>query len=249
MENNQTEYVISDDGFFFGLGVFETIAVENGKPVLLQKHLSRMHQGLKQLGIENVSVRDLDEMFLQNYINEKNIQRGAIKIIVTEKNLLLTNRVNPYTHRDYERGFSVILSNLTRNETSPFTFLKSLNYGECILEKRRARSRGADEPVFLNTRGFLTEGATTNLFLVKQGEIITPGLKNGLLNGTVREWVMEHYPVAERDVTWEEALLSDEIFLTNALLGVMPVSHCGVREFSVHDTARQILLDYRRDCF
>lgn len=97
--------------------------------------------------------------------------------------------------------------------------------------------------------GFLTEGATTNLFLVKQGEIITPGLKNGLLNGTVREWVMEHYPVAERDVTWEEALLSDEIFLTNALLGVMPVSHCGVREFSVHDTARQILLDYRRDCF
>ena len=77
--------------------------------------------------------------------------------------------------------------------------------------------------------GFLTEGATTNLFLVKQGEIITPGLKNGLLNGTVREWVMEHYPVAERDVSWEDALLCDEIFLTNALLGVMPVSHCGVR--------------------
>lgn len=112
MKNNQTEHIVSDDGFFFGLGVFETIAVENGKPVLPQKHLRRMRQGLKQLGIENVSARDLDEKFLQNYISEKNIQRGAVKITVTEKNLLVTNRENPYTRQDYERGFSVILSNL-----------------------------------------------------------------------------------------------------------------------------------------
>ena len=81
-------------------------------------------------------------------------------------------RENTYTEQDYEQGFITGYANVRRNETSPLTYHKTLNYGDCILEKRRVKAEGIQEPVFLNTRGELSEGATTNVFFVKRGRFL-----------------------------------------------------------------------------
>lgn len=111
---------------------------------------------------------------------------GALKIMVSEKNLLFLPRENHYQEADYEKGFRLEYSAVRRNETSPLTFHKTANYGDCILEKRGAGKVGVDERIFLNTRGELAEGTLSNVFFLKEGKLYTPGKECGLLPGVVK---------------------------------------------------------------
>ena len=82
-----------------------------------------------------------------------------------------------------------------------------------------------DEPIFFNTKDAVAEGAVSNVFCVKNGCIRTPSVSCGLLNGAVRHYLLSTFPEIEETVlTKEDLLTADEIFLTNSLMGVMPVS-------------------------
>ena len=98
-----------------------------------------------------------------------------LKIVASEENILFLTRENHYGPADYEKGFHLAYTKVRRNETSPLTYRKSLNYGDCILEKRAVRGSDIQEPVFLNTRGEIAEGATSNLFFVKDGDAAYTG--------------------------------------------------------------------------
>lgn len=223
--------LIPDEGYFYGMGAFETIAVEQGVPMLLPAHLARLRRAADFLGL-SVSMEEIGrktEELLGN--SQAKEGRKVLKITVSEKNILVNLRENTYTDEDYERGFTAALSPVRRNETSPFTYHKTMNYGDCILEKRRWRARGVDEPIFLNTRGELCEGATTNIFFVEKGEIFTPPVSCGLLPGVMRAHVCAHGPVRERVLRPEELDGVEEMFLTNSLLGIMPVQSLDGRQF------------------
>ena len=100
-----------------------------------------------------------------------------------------------------------------------------MNYGDCILEKRRAKETGIDEPLFLNERNELCEGAVSNLFFVgKDGTVATPKVSCGLLPGVVRRVLLEHGMAGEAVILPEELGSFSEAFLTNSLMGIMPVS-------------------------
>lgn len=215
----------ADDGYYFGLQVFETIAVEDNIPVFPMEHLERLQNALKNLHIQNPETESAltvsrlrKEAFLCPY------RHGVLKISVSEQNLLFTVRENTYREEQYRRGFAVQTSPIRRNETSPLVYYKTANYGDNILEKRRAHSCGFDEPVFLNTRGQICEGATSNIFFVKNQTLFTPKVSCGLLNGIMRNYLMKKYPVEETVLYPGQISEFDEIFLTNSLLGIMPVS-------------------------
>ena len=149
--------------------------------------------------------------------------------MLSEKNVLFQIRENHYTPEMYEQGFTMAFSKVRRNETSPLVYHKTMNYGDCILEKRAVRGSDIQEPVFLNTRGEIAEGATSNLFFVKDGTLHTPEISSGLLPGILRRWVLETgkkegLPVVERRIRPEEVKTFEECFVTNSLLGIMPVS-------------------------
>lgn len=91
------------------------------------------------------------------------------------------------------------------------------------MEKRHARKSGIDEPVFLNTKGEIAEGATTNVFFIKNKEIFTPPLSCGLLPGIIREYLLHTFKIQEKIILPEDVTKYDEMFLTNSLLGIMPV--------------------------
>ena len=175
-----------DEGFSFGLSVFETIGIENGQPLFLGEHLERMEESARK---------------------------------------------NPYTARTYEKGFAADYSAVRRNETSPFVYRKTANYGECILENRACHQAGLDERIFLNTRGELTEGTVSNLFFVRDGEVITPALSCGLLPGIIRRRLLEKAYARETVIRPRDVEDCQECFVTNSLMGIMPVRRLGAFSF------------------
>lgn len=213
-----------DRGVQFGIGVFETIAVWDHKAIFLSYHLDRLENGMKALGIKNPKyhrdtmlekMRDITTLF----------KKTAVKIIVTEENLIYKLREISYDREHYEKGFHLCFSDVMRNETSPMTYLKTINCADLILEKEKAKEKGFDEPILLNSQGMITEGAVSNIFCVKNGRIRTPAVSCGLLDGAVRHHLLSVFPeIEETFLTKEDLLSSDEIFLTNSLMGVMPVA-------------------------
>jgi branched-subunit amino acid aminotransferase/4-amino-4-deoxychorismate lyase len=124
----------------------------------------------------------------------------------------------------------VVISRVRRNEHSPLTRAKTLSYLENILARKEARAAGGDESVLLNTAGNVASASAANLFLVFEDVLVTPDLSSGALPGTTRALILEELAQAaglgatERPVEPEDLDKASEIFLTSALLGVMPVT-------------------------
>lgn len=232
-----------DEGFLFGLGAFETIAVYKGHPVFLREHLERMERTLEFLEIPGA----VTEEEVRRYLRFADRTVEALKIAVSQENRLFLPRKNPYTRRDRKRGFTIDLARARRNEDSPFTFHKTMNYGDCILEKRKAKARGLDEVVFLNRKGDLCEGTVSNLFLVREGRIYTPARACGLLPGILRGYILENWEVTETRIPSEEISSFEECFLSNSLMGIMPVRRFGEHCFAKRETAERIWKKYARE--
>ena len=249
-----------DEGYQFGLGVFETIAVEKNNPLLLEEHLERMQHSLCALHI-NKTIK-ADEVF--DFLSGHHLEHHALKMMVSDENTLFTVRPNPYpvctgteTAAESARTFRLRISCVRRNETSPLVFHKTMNYADNLLEKRRALRDGFDEVLFCNSRGELCEGAATNLFFVRNGELLTPQLSCGILPGVMRRFILEHFPVTECVLYPSELSSVEECFVTNSLMGVMPVrclddhifyrySMCAhIRNFYA-EYVREYLLSFRK---
>ncbi len=244
--------ITMDGGFQFGLGAFETIAVENGRSVFLQRHLNRLERTASFLGLGSLQERGITEKSVQDYLQEKSVQadpegslqtqlrHGALKIMLSEKNVVFQMRENHYTEEMYEHGFRMDFSKVKRNETSPLVYHKTMNYGDCILEKRVASARGMQECIFLNTRGEIAEGAVSNIFFVKQGHLFTPKVSCGLLPGIIREYLLDTEEVAEAVIRPEKLEEFEECFVTNSLMGIMPVKSLGMVSFCDNGTAKRL---------
>ena len=239
-----------DEGYYFGLGAFETIAVEQGKPVFLEAHYARLQRALEFFHL-SVELEEIQKN-VQRALAEKQIQTGrkVLKVAVSQKNITVSTRENKYQEKDYTEGFTASYAKVKRNETSPFTYHKTFNYGDCILEKRRAMAAGIQEPVFLNTRGEIAEGATSNVFFVKERQIIAPPLSCGMLPGIMRQYLYENYEIQEQIILPEQVAEFQEMFLTNSLLGIMPVRQLEGFVFHRMEVGHTLMEEYRRRyCF
>ncbi len=212
------EKVILDSGFYFGRGLFETMLVKN-EPLFLEEHLNRINNGLEIIGIDNVITSEE----VMNAVLKLNCKNNVLKLVVTEKNIVFTSRKNNYIDEHYKKGFRVKISDVKRNEYSTLTYLKSMNYLENILEHEKCINQGYNEVLFLNTKDNLTEGSVSNVFFIKNGKIYTPKIQCGLLNGTIRKYIIKNYNVIEGNFTREDLMNSEGVFLTNSIMGVMNV--------------------------
>lgn len=213
------EYIKLDSGYLFGRGVFETILIKE-KPIFLKEHIERLNRGIEYLGLGD----KIEEKFVLDKIKYYNIKNKALKIIVSEKNLVLEEREVTYKEEDYKIGFSLKLSKVIRSSNSDILKIKSINYLENIIEREKALKEGYNEVVFFNEKGFLSEGSISNIFIVKNKNIYTPHENSGLLNGTVRNFLINNYDIKETNISLEDILNCDEVFITNSLMGIMKVS-------------------------
>lgn len=212
-----------DEGFFFGGGAFETILLKENQPILLKEHLERLNNSLKKLLID----KKVEEDYILSLIKMGNFKNCVLKVAVSKDNIVVCNREVPYKEEHYEEGFSLKIGDIRRNPYSHTTYIKSLNYYDNIIEKKKSKEEGYDEVFFLNTEDKLAEGATTNLFFIKDKKICTPAMQCGILPGVIRNYLIhnlkEMYTLEEGVYTLEDLFSSDGVFLTNSILGVMKV--------------------------
>lgn len=221
------EKIDLDSGYFFGRGVFETILVKS-KPIFLKEHIERLNKGIRVLDLgKEISTYDI-----LNLIEKHSIKNCVLKIVVSERNLVLEVRENKYKSEDYLKGFSLKLSNVYRNSKSKLTYIKSINYLENIIEREEAIKDGYDEVLFLNEKGFVAEGSISNIFLIKGNKIYTPKVECGLLPGVVRNFIINEFNVIEKEILLDDLLNADEVFVTNSLLGIMGISKIEDKSFS-----------------
>jgi|GEM_PF-678633 len=216
-------------GFSGGEGLYETVRVRNGQPQLLDAHGTRLAASCGLIGATPLQAPEKFPARCAQVIAANAMIEGNLKIFVFKdgagwSELIMARGVN-YAPARYVAGFRILSVSCARREDARFS-VKSLANQENIRAKRAALAAGFDEAVMVDPRGVVLEGTATNVFFVKGGEIITSPLPSRILPGVMRAWVIgqkNHEQVNEREGLLAELWQADEVFVTNALLGVMPV--------------------------
>lgn len=248
--------VTLDECFQFGLGAFETIGIEQGTPILLEKHLKRLERAADFLKLGDIAQRGITAQKIMEYLKEQrgskevqeefdDLKHCALKVMLTKENAVFSLRANHYTPEKYKKGFSMDISEVRRNETSPLVYHKTMNYGDCILEKRNAAAAGMDERLFLNTKKQMAEGTVSNVFFVRKGVICTPETSCGLLPGILREHLCDTEDVEETDIYVQDLKWYQECFVTNSLMGIMPVRQIGGVRFEEDTVTKELMRKYQ----
>ena len=240
-----------DECYQFGLGAFETIAIEHGHPVFLPRHLARLDRAADFLELTSCAVRNINPDTITAYLNEQeknvtSLSHCALKIMISNENTIYHIRSNPYVPAQYEKGFVMDFSSVMRNESSPLTYHKTMNYGDCILEKRLAARQGMNERIFQNSKREICEGTVSNIFFVRDQRLFTPKISCGLLPGILREYLCESFPVEETVILPSDLDQYQECFVTNSLMGIMPVKKLAGHNFSKRDMSDQLLDAYKQ---
>lgn len=217
------------DGFLFGQGVFETIKVRATHPLFLADHHARLTASSAAFGLQPPpSLPDLHQLILRLLAADR-LTHAAVKIVrfqdLSGTAELITTRPLPYSQNDYARGFRV-KTFVQGPRDGRLTTHKSLNYLENLLARRAALEARCDEALFLTPDDRVLEGAVSTVFAVREGIALTPPLTSGILPGVARARVLTLLGpdrAREADLTRADLLAADELFLTNALMGVMPV--------------------------
>lgn len=224
-----------DHGFVVGDGVFEAVKIDHGRPFALSRHLVRMARSAAGIGLPGFdveTVRRAAHEVLEANADVLGSAYDLLRITFTGgPGLLGSGRVGgPPTlvlgvtpGHDPEPETAVITVPYRRNDVGALTGLKTTSYGENVLALAQAHAAGATEAVFANTRGQLCEGTGTNVFVVRDGELLTPPLDSGCLAGITRALVLEWSGGRETELPYDALTDSDEVFLTSTARDVQAV--------------------------
>ncbi|CAM2777386.1 aminotransferase class IV [Rariglobus hedericola] len=237
----------TSEGFLYGHGIFETVKITSGRPAFLAQHHARLTASARALDLRyTVSIETLRER-LALVTTANTLTDGSVKIVLfardeTTTGELISTKANAYPLETYARGFRVNTV-FTGERTGALSGHKTLNYLANIRAKRVAVAAGFDEPLFLTPAGIVIEGATSNIFTVRDGIAHTPSLASGPLPGIARAQVLAllgSARVREGLLTHSDLLHADEVFVTNALLGVMPVTQIDDRHLEIGPLTRSL---------
>lgn len=231
-----------DRGFTLGHGLFETMMTNNGTLPLLSYHWDRLMASSCTLGIElPFNYSDLQDMTIDiisknQLLNGKGSLRLTVTDGVSERGILATGNPTPsYTltsaalPENKRHSMSAAVVETRRNELSIASRVKSISYLDNILARKEAVLKGADEAFLLNSKGLLAEGSVSNVFIVKNKSVSTPRIDDGALPGVVRHVILnelnlDEIKIKEEEISLEMLLNAEDIFITNALFGVMPIN-------------------------
>lgn len=216
---------------FYGKGVFTTVAIYRAKPFQLQKHLRRLKADAEKTGVD---LSAFGERFIEDALfsliekNELKNARARLTFFDRKGNAVWNFGQKTATgfliatadFRDKIDNLRLTFSPFNVNSNSPLTGVKSCNYLENLLALDEAKTRNFDEAIRANERGEIVAAAMANVFWIKEGEIFTPHLKTGCLEGTTRGFLMENFAVRETKARFGELEQADEIFLTSAGIGI-----------------------------
>jgi branched-subunit amino acid aminotransferase/4-amino-4-deoxychorismate lyase len=225
-----------------GLGLFETLRTWNGYPTLLARHLDRLRRSAEALQIPLHSTSLPDARAVAELLRESRVGRDArIRITATggvsaAGGSTVWMRCDPLPPEATSNGAVLVPSPWPIVYDDPLARHKSLNYWSRRLAFEDARRRGADEALFSTPEGRIWEGSRSNLFLVRDETLWTPGLEGPIVPGIMRGLVLERaaslgLSLREGDLWGHDLDEAEEVFLTNAVRGIIPVARALGRGF------------------
>lgn len=228
---------VLDRGLLLGEGCFETLKAVDGLPFALRRHLERLRAGARALAIELPWTDDELRSAVLEVLRADPV--GAAPL--TRLRISLTGGpapLGPGTPAEPSPSVLVTCGPLAPpaaaamvctspwpvNERSPLVGVKHSSRAELVLALAEARSRGADEALLVNTTGRLVEGTGSNVFVVVDGRLLTPGLGSGCLPGVTRSLVLEATDAEEAELPVEVLATAGEVLLTSSTRDVQPVA-------------------------
>ncbi|MFN4245932.1 MAG: branched-chain-amino-acid transaminase [Brevinematia bacterium] len=236
---------VFDKGFLYGDGVFEGIRAYDGKIFKLDEHVDRMFEGakaimleppytkeeIKEIIIETCRRNDVKDAYIRPVLSRGIGDLGLNPFLSKKASfVVIVDKLVMYPEEIYTNGMSVIVASTVRNSLNSLPpMIKSLNYLNNILAKIEAVNANVPEAIMLNEDGFVSECTGDNIFIVKNGVLITPPKEAGILVGITRNEVIN---IAKKNgIVFEERMfpkmdlyVADEIFLTGTGAEVVPVT-------------------------
>jgi branched-subunit amino acid aminotransferase/4-amino-4-deoxychorismate lyase len=213
---------IFDRGFLYGDGCFETMRVYHGRFFRALEHMDRLSEGLAALGIVPALSPEELRAVCRVLIQHNAVDDGLARVYVTRDSVSAICHPRQFLDREVKAMVSTVRVD---RQLSRYKTANRLPY---LLAQREAEQAGATEAILLNSDGHVVEGNTSNIFVVKDGRVVTPPLSDGPLPGIVRHAVVVlarelGIPVEERSFGPEFFATADEVFATNSLIEVAPV--------------------------
>lgn len=223
---------VFDHGMLVGDGVFETVKVVDGEPFALTRHLRRLGVSAAGLGLPAPDEKTLADGCRAALEAAPDWPSSRIRITYTSGPGPLgsargdegtTTTIIVAEQAPFPETADVVVVPWKRNEHGALAGLKTTSYAENALALAHARERGGGEAIFANLAGNLCEGTGSNLFVVLDGELITPPLEAGCLAGVTRALVLEWCGGVEGDLPLSELYRAEEAFLTSTTRNVQPI--------------------------
>jgi branched-chain amino acid aminotransferase len=225
---------VDDLAVLRGFGVFDLVRTYGGKPFFLKEHIERLRHSANEIGLHFPwSIKALLDIVLET-LRRNSHKESSIRMVVTggsspdfmtpqnkPRLLVLISPVPLLPKAWYTEGVKIITRMTERFKPG----VKSINYIPATVALEEARQRGAVEALYLDRQDFVLEGTASNVFAFSGERLITPG--RDILSGITRQVVLnvakEHFTVQIRDISRQELLSADEVFLTGTSKGVVPV--------------------------
>jgi len=248
---SEAKISVYDHGLLYGDGVFEGIRAYDNVVFKLKEHIERLYESAHTIMLhipmtQKEMVKAVVEILKKNQLKDSYIRlvvtRGvgdlgldprkcskATVIIITEPMITL------HSKEKKEKGITAMITWVKRDPVNATTHeVKSLNYLNSILAKIESNAAGVDEAICLDNTGFVCEGVAENIFIVKDGKVVTPPTSTGALRGITRNVVMQladklGYPMFEKNITANELFTADEVFLTGTAAEITPVREVNKR--------------------
>lgn len=243
---NEKEAKVSvfDHGVLYGDGVFEGIRAYNGRVFRLQQHIDRLYESAKSILLDIGMTKDEMVEALMETLRRNKLSDAYIRLVVTRGKgdlgldprncekptiFIIAAQIQLYPEDLYEKGLEVVTVPTRRNIVEGVNpRIKSLNYLNNVMAKIEANLAGVSEAILLNSEGYVTECTGDNIFIVKNGEVITPPPFLGILEGVTRNTILEiaeklGYRTSEKVFTRHDIYIADECFLSGTAAEVVPV--------------------------
>lgn len=233
-----------DRGFLYGYGLFETMRSYSGRVLRLDRHIARLSDSAAVLGIREALEPEKLEGGVLMTLKANGLDNARIRLTVTagegSRNIALPSAGNLTTiitvedlilpsPETYAKGLHASIVDIRRNNKSPVCRMKTLGCLENMLAHEEAVGAGYDQAILLNTDGNVAECSSSNIFIVEAGVIVTPPIEDGALPGITRGVVIElaaklGIGLVQEAVSVERLTKAEEVFITNSIIEIMPVS-------------------------
>ncbi len=265
MAADEAKVSVFDSGFMQGIGLFETMRAYNGTIFRLQQHLDRLVSSARSLGWTVIPDQEDMSENVRQVLSATGQPEARVRLTVTTGSLHVVPDGAPeltivamatpgekYPDEYYKRGVTAIVSDCRQSSADPMAGHKTTSYFPRLASLRAAHTQAAFEALWLTPDGHVAEGAISNVFAVRDEQLLTPPLNTPVLPGITRAAVIElavalDIPVRETPLTLDEVQTADELFLTNCMMEVMPVVRLGRRAIGNEkpgDLTRELAVAY-----